>query len=151
MTANTRGPIELLDQIYTMAFWMTGSLTKTHDLVYRTYQHVDSDTSEVELFRTFRNLCNNRLDLENGLSKQGTSSGNKQNDALVSALRQQEMDSIFTALLSDLCGLKHSSIAIILGKPLGTIRLWLSSGRRAIANGLLAILALACGEPAFVC
>lgn len=151
MAANERGPVELLDQIYTMAFWMTGSLKKTHDLVYRTYQHVNSDTSEIELFKTFRNLYHDRFCLENGVMLQGKSSCDNQNEALVTALREQHMDSKLTVLLSDVCGLKHSRISMILGKPIGTIRMWLSSGRKSFADSLMVLLALICGEPALVC
>jgi hypothetical protein len=40
MHSEQRYPLDLVDQIYTMAYWMTGSLKKTNSIVYRTFECV---------------------------------------------------------------------------------------------------------------
>lgn len=40
---------ELLHQIYSLAYWMTGSSKKTDDLVCRTYEKADENTSKTQL------------------------------------------------------------------------------------------------------
>ena len=64
MTVNRREPLDLVDQMYTIAYWMTGSLKKANNLVYKTYQMVDSETSEVQLFKKFRTVLYAHLCLE---------------------------------------------------------------------------------------
>ncbi len=49
-----RTPMDLMDDIYTLAYWMTGSETAANELVNRTYLHVESHTPEREVFKTFR-------------------------------------------------------------------------------------------------
>jgi DNA-directed RNA polymerase specialized sigma24 family protein len=60
------------------------------------------------------------------------------------------MDRKLSVLFSEICGLKHRAISIIIGKPLDTIRLWLSTGRKSFAEGLVRLIALACLEPALI-
>ena len=149
MSEEQRGPVELMDQMYIMAYWMTGSLKKTNNLVYTTYKQADSDISEIELFRTFRKVFLEQAASGGTICRHGGSRATRED--LVDLLRQEEMDSRLTVLLSEICGLSHRAISMVLCKPLGTIRLWLSSGRKSLVDGLLVLLAMACCEPALAC
>jgi hypothetical protein len=52
MNTEQRAPIDLLDQMYTLAYWITGSLKKTNDLVYKTYEKLDSSPSVIVALKT---------------------------------------------------------------------------------------------------
>jgi hypothetical protein len=57
-----RTPLDLMDDIYSLAHWLTGSETKATELVNRTYLNVDHLTSETEVFTTFRTCYFESLD-----------------------------------------------------------------------------------------
>ncbi|MCF8382876.1 MAG: sigma-70 region 4 domain-containing protein [Chlorobium sp.] len=147
MAAKKREPLDLLDEMYSLGYWMTGSLKKTNELVLGTYRQVDSDTPEIEVFKTFRDVYYERFGLDGATSQPETSRYPDEN--LLILLRQQETDRKLSVLLSEVCGLKHRTISIVLGKPLNTVRLWLSSGRKSMIDGLMVLLT--CLEPALSC
>jgi len=130
--------MDLLDEIYSLGFWMTGSLKKTNELVYRTYQKLDSSASEIRVFKTFRDVYYDLFSLDDVTCREKASCFPDEN--LLVLLRQQETDRKMSVLFSEICGLKHRAISMIIGKPLDTVRLMLSSGRKSIADGLLVIL-----------
>ncbi|KUL27645.1 hypothetical protein [Chlorobium limicola] len=138
MTAKKREPMDLLDEIYSLGFWMTGSLKKTNELVYRTYQKLDSSASEIRVIKTFRDVYYDLFSLDDVTCREKASCFPDEN--LLVLLRQQETDRKMSVLFSEICGLKHRAISMIIGKPLDTVRLMLSSGRKSIADGLLVIL-----------
>lgn len=116
-------PIEMLDQMYPIVYWMTRSLKKTKDLVYKTYDRIDSDTSEIELFKTFREVYNEDLELESAL--QPTAS-----DGISASIPSQEdVDIKLSTLLVELCDFSYQEISTIMDQPLDTIRQWLATGR----------------------
>jgi DNA-directed RNA polymerase specialized sigma24 family protein len=53
-------------------------------------------------------------------------------------LLQRDADIKLSVLLSDVSGLKHRTISHIIGKPIETIRVWLSAGRKSLAEKILA-------------
>ncbi|MBM3422474.1 MAG: RNA polymerase subunit sigma-24 [Chlorobi bacterium] len=130
--------MDLLNELYSLGYWMTGSLKKTNELVLRTYRSIQSDTPEIEVFRIFREVYYEHADRINSTSK--PTHCNYPDEELLESLRQQETDKKLTVLLSEICGMNHRAISIIIGKPLNTIRTWLSSGRKSIAEGLLVIV-----------
>lgn len=141
MPENSREPFDLLDQMYTVAYWMTGSLKKTNNLVYKTYQMVDSETSEVQLFKTFRKVfyehcCLDAPALVPHHDFEHEESPESENG-------KQEMDGRLAVLLADVCKLKHHAISKILDQPIEKIRLLLTSKRKAMLMGFLN-LALFC-------
>lgn len=144
MATEEREPMELLDELYSLGYWMTGSLKKTNDLVLETYRNVDSDTPEIEVFKTFRDVYYERFGLDGATSQPEAS--RFPDESLLLLVRQQETDRKLSVLLSAVCGLKHRTISIILGKPLDTVRLWLSSGRKSMVDGLM--IFLTCLQPA---
>lgn len=125
MLFKKRGPIELLDEMYTLAFWMTGSLKKTYDLVYKTYDQVNSHTSDIGLFKAFREVYNEDFALEASPPPFPSS------DSAISFFRQQDKEIRLAVLLVEVCDLHYHEISIIMEEPIETIRLWISTGRKA--------------------
>ncbi|NTU94154.1 MAG: hypothetical protein HGB29_09600 [Chlorobiaceae bacterium] len=113
-----------MDQMYTIAFWMTGSLQQTYDLVYKTYERVNSHTSDIGLFRAFKEVYNEDF------SRKSTPPPYPSSDPAISILRQQDREIRLAVLLVEVCELHYHEIAIIMEQPIETIRLWLSSGRK---------------------
>ena len=130
-----RTPMDLMDDIYTIAYWMTGSETAANELVNRTYLHVESHTPEREVFKTFRECYFDSFACDTAdCILQSTL---KPKEPLVASLLQRDADIKLSALLSEIPGLKHRTISKIICKLLDAIRLWLSAGRKSLAEGLL--------------
>jgi hypothetical protein len=141
MHDNSREPLDLLDQMYTVAYWMTGSLKQTNNLVFKTYQLVDSETTEVQLFRTFRTVFYEHCCLDtSSLVPHHDFENEEWTDSVNNS---QEIDGRFAVLLAEVCKLKHQAISKILDQPLEKIRLLLTSKRKAMLAGFLN-LALFC-------
>jgi hypothetical protein len=126
MLFQKRGPVELLDQMYTLAYLLTGSLKKTNDLVYKTYERVSSHTSDIGLFKTFREVYHEAAALDEHQNQRGKANGS------AVTLLQEQTDILLAALLVEICALQHFEISIIMNRSIDTIRLWLSLGRKAL-------------------
>ena len=131
MIKEKRTPMDLMDDIYSLAYWMTGSEAKRDELVKSTYLHVDRNTPEREVFKTFRTCYFDSIDEAALLNEPKLSGKAKESKAL--SLRRRFADIKLSVLLSEIPGLKHRDISRILGMPLDTIRMWLFSGRRMLA------------------
>ncbi|NTU52655.1 MAG: RNA polymerase subunit sigma-24 [Chlorobiaceae bacterium] len=124
-------PLDLIDDIYNLAYWMTGNEKASTDLVSHTCLNTDMQAPETEVLRTFRDCYldtygqNSDLEIHDISGTQGN---------LINSLKQWAADIKLSVLLSELTGLRHSQIADILGKPVDTIRLWLFWGRKFMAH-----------------
>jgi hypothetical protein len=135
MSVVNRATYDLLDQLYTVAYWMTGSVLKTNDLVFNTYQKVDAETTEVEFFKTFRNVYYEHYTHNAPSLALNRTSGN--GECLEAENHQHEADGKLAVLLAEVCKLKHRAISKILDKPVETIRLLLTSERKAMLTDAL--------------
>jgi hypothetical protein len=136
MITEKRTPMDLMDDIYSLSYWMTGSETAANELVNKTYLNLDSDTSERDVFKTFRDCYFNSVGYDNASCIPKPSC--KAMAHLGAALLQRNADIKLSVLLSAISGLKHRAISKIIGKPLDTIRVWLSAGRKSLAEEILA-------------
>ena len=129
MVTKKRTPLDLMDDIYSLALWLTGSETKATELVNCTYGNVDYESSETEVFKTLRACYFDTLDHNETpcFSKERAETSMMKRDA----------DIRLSVLLSAISGLKHRSISRIIGKPLKTIRVWLSEGRKSLVATLV--------------
>jgi hypothetical protein len=124
-------PLDLIDDIYSLAYWMTGSEKASTELVSCTYLNTDINAPETELLRTFRDCYidtygqHAELDIH---ETSGTPYG------VIDSLRQWAADIRLSVLLSELSGLKHAQISAIMDKPVETVRLWLFWGRKFFVN-----------------
>jgi hypothetical protein len=144
MPVQNRGPIDMLDQMYTVAYWMTGSLKKTNELVYKTYQQVDSGSNEVQLFKIFRKVYYehfnaDKFSLESHCTSENPVNFESEND-------NSEADGRLALLFAEVCKIKHRTLSIILDMPVDMIRKLLTSERKSMLLKFLN-LALACCMP----
>ena len=136
MTQIKKTHIDLLDDIYSLAYWMTGSENVSSELVNKTYLYANTRSKETDLLKTFRKCYVDQF----GQYTEFCISGKPCNThlQLIDSLRQWSADIKLSVLLSEISGLKHRQISEIVGKPVDTIRLWLFWGRKLLANdGLL--------------
>ncbi|MEI8032530.1 MAG: sigma factor-like helix-turn-helix DNA-binding protein [Chlorobiaceae bacterium] len=115
-----------MDDIYSLAYWMTGSLIATNELVSRTYRHAEPDSSQREFFRVFRSCYFESI---SPTAPTAPEAGK--------VPHRKSADIKLSVLLSEIVGLKHREISEIIGKPLETVRLWLSEGRKSLVEGTL--------------
>lgn len=137
MIKEKRTPMDLMDDIYSLAYWMTGSESAAVELVNRTYLHVDRNTPEREMFSVFRGCYFDSFGRD-GLHPVSKSLRKPMN-RLVASLSRRDADIKLSVLFSEISGLKHRTISTIIGKPLDTIRVWLSAGRKSLATAMLSL------------
>lgn len=125
-------PLDLLDDIYSIAFWMTGNETNSRELVDCTYLNAGMDTPERELLKTFRSCYIDRFGQKTDfcLSHKPCESFS----GLASEIKKRAADIKLSVLLSEISGLRHSDISDILEKPVETIRMWLFWGRKLLVH-----------------
>lgn len=135
MIKEKRTPMDLMDDMYSLAYWMTGSETSAAELVNITYLNVTLDTPESEVYKTFRECYFATFGYEEAscIPKPSCNPMEKMGRVLL----RRDADIKLSVLLSAVSGLKHRAISNIIGKPLDTIRVWLSAGRKSLAERIL--------------
>ena len=128
-----RTPLDLMDDIYSLAHWLTGSEKKATELVNNTYLNVASESSETEVFTIFRTCYLESIDQDDAYSLPETPCFSRETPETTHI--KQDADIRLSVLLSAISGLKHRAISRIIGKPLTTIRVWLSEGRKSLVHG----------------
>jgi|WetSurMetagenome_2_1015567.scaffolds.fasta_scaffold855736_1 hypothetical protein len=138
MPVMNKATFDLLDQLYTVAYWMTGSVKKTNDLVFNTYQQVDAETSEVEFFKIFRSVYYKQcFDNTPALAPYRTS---ENTESLKDENHKHKADGKLAVLFAEVCELKHRAISRILNMPVDTIRLLLTSERKSMLLGAINLM-----------
>ncbi len=119
--------LDLLDDLYSLAYWMTGSEDVSTELVYSTYLSANTKTEERVLLKTFRECYMERFGQKADFcwSQQPCESFVQPLDSMM----QWAADIKLSVLLTEISGLKHLQISEIVGKPVETVRLWLYWGR----------------------
>ena len=125
-------PLEVLDDIYNLAYWMTGSEERTTDLVNRTYVNIEHNESEADILKTFRDCYVDTYGQQPSLHI--TEEDMPDNVSLLASLRQKAADVKLSVLLSEISGMRHAQIAEIVDRPVETIRQWLFWGRKFMAH-----------------
>jgi hypothetical protein len=126
---------DVIDDIYSLGFWMTGSEKAADDLLMSTYLGTDTKSTEMELIRKFRTRYLDSI----GPHPEGdfTDTFDQSKETLTRSLWQWSEEIKLTVLLSEITRLNHRDICDITGKSLETIRLWLAWGRKQVDNGSL--------------
>jgi hypothetical protein len=124
-------PMDLIDDIYSLAYWMTGSEKASEELVSCTYLNAEFDAPESELLKTFRECYIDAYGQQTDLEMREPGGSVR---GLMDSLRNWAADIKLSVLLSELTGLKHGQIADVIGKPVETVRLWLFWGRKFLLN-----------------
>ena len=125
-----KNPVDLIDDIYSLAYWMTGNEKASSELVSTTCLNADLKAPETEVLKAFRDCYldaygqNAELDMHETACDGG----------VYDSLKQWTADIKLSVLMSELNGLRHAQISEIIGKPVETIRLWLFWGRKFFAH-----------------
>jgi DNA-directed RNA polymerase specialized sigma24 family protein len=120
--------LDLVNDIYSLAYWMTGNEAVSSDLVYNTYLSANTKTEESVLLKTFRECY---------MARFGQNTDFYWNQSFVppvDSLMQWAADIKLSVLLTEISGLKHLQISEIVGKPVETVRLWLFWGRKLLSS-----------------
>ncbi len=124
-------PMDIIEDIYNLAWWMTGSEKASEELVNCTYLNASIEDSETEIIRSFRECY---LGTYGQNAELHVREGGNAVRSLVESLREWAADVRLSVLLNELTGLEHRQIAEVIGKPVETIRLWLYWGRKFLAG-----------------
>ncbi len=135
MTQVKKTPMDILDDIYSLAYWMTGSETDSKELVRLTYLYAGRKRRETELLRIFRDCYVERFGQDTEFCIDTAAC--KGSISLVESLKQWTADIKLSVLLSEISGISHRQIASVIGKPLDTVREWLLLGRKLLASDCL--------------
>ncbi len=127
MAKKNKQPLDILDDIYSLSYWMTKNQEASTQLVNETYQHAACSTRESDLLKTFRQCYLERYGEDAGVDM--AECGNGRDRSRHNTARRWSTDIKLSVLLSEISGLKHRQISEIMEKPLRTIRLWLLWGR----------------------
>jgi len=132
MMTIAKTPLDLLDDLYSIAYWMTGSEKDSRELVDCTYLQAGVDTPERDLLKTLRACYIDRFGQETDfcLSHKPCRS----TSGLAAAIKKRAADIKLSVLLSEISGLRHRDISEILEKPVDTIRMWLFWGRKLLVH-----------------
>jgi hypothetical protein len=126
-------PIDVMDDIYSLAYWMTGSEKSASDLLNRVYLNVNIESSEMEVIKMFRICYFDSIGVELGSSV--TNNLYRPDEDLTQFLWGWFEDIKLSVLLSEIFRLQYCDISEITGKSIETIRMWLSWGRKQIGKG----------------
>lgn len=129
MNRERKTPLDVMDDLYTLAYWMTGNGMNASELVNCTYLNAEGDGSALELFRMFR-ACYFET---SGLS---VPEGHPAEPESVS-LRKRFADMKLSVLLSEICGFTYRDIAEITGMSVETLRIRLSWGRKLLFKAFM--------------
>lgn len=135
MIEEKKTPLDLMDDIYSLAYWMTGSEKSASDLLNSVYLNVDIASSEMEIIKMFRICYFDSVRAESGSGVANNVS--RSEEKLTQSLWRRFDDIKLSVLLSEISRLKYSDISEITGKSIETIRMWLSWGRKQVGAGTL--------------
>ncbi len=135
MSQIKKTPIDILDDIYSLAYWMTGSEDESTELVQETYIYADNGRKETDLLRIFRERYVERYGqkIDFCISEKSC----KSFLPVLDSLKLWAADIKLSVLLSEISGLKHVQIAAIVEKPVDTVREWLLHGRKILVDDCL--------------
>ncbi|MCW8819021.1 MAG: hypothetical protein OQK61_01745, partial [Ignavibacteriaceae bacterium] len=125
-------PRDILDNIYSLAYWMTENEHASAELVKTTYSNAANCSQETDLLKSFRDSYVKRYGQDSDLYMKESAPGTDK--SLRETIRQKAADVKLSVLLSEISGLKHRQISEIMEKPVETIRLWLLWGRKSLVN-----------------
>lgn len=128
-------PLDLMDEVYSLAYWMTGSERSASDLLNRVYLNIDIEGPEKEVIRMFRTCYFDSIGIDAGFGL--TNNKCMPEKKLTLSWRRCFEDIKLSVLLSEISRFNHQDISEITGRTLETIRVWLSWGRKQVDHGTL--------------
>ncbi|ACF14990.1 RNA polymerase, sigma-24 subunit, ECF subfamily [Chloroherpeton thalassium ATCC 35110] len=132
MNTHQKAAMEFIDDVYNLAYWMTGNEASTGMLVSQVYLNTPGQTSAEDLFKLFR---------KHYLNAFGQSTAFNASDVMfiedgdvAKAVLNLPSDFKLVVLLSDVLELTHTEISHIIEKPIDTVRSWIHWGRKLLGK-----------------
>lgn len=135
MIEEKKTTLDVIDELYSLAYWLTGSKKNASKLIKKTYLSLEKNSSVFELVKKFRLYYFESIGQAPMSGFMGTFDQPK--ERLNQSLWKRYEEIKLAVLLSEIPGLKHRDICEITGNTLETIRLWLSWGRKQLINDTL--------------
>lgn len=130
---NSAPPFDLVDNVFNLAYWMTGDEATAGMLVSQTFLSPDAMTTRPSVFKAFRTVYLRSF----GQNAELSADVSRIDDGEVArAVVSLPADFKMVVLLADVEGIPHREIADIVGKPLDTVRSWLHWGRKLLFKEL---------------
>ncbi|MCS6989157.1 MAG: RNA polymerase subunit sigma-24 [Chloroherpetonaceae bacterium] len=135
MTHHSKTPVlDAIDEVYNLAYWMTGNEATAGMLVSQTYDALDKNSTLVDLYKSFRNRYLKAFGQTPVMSDE--EAAEIADSDVARAVIMLPTDFKMAVLLADVAGLSHHDIAAVLEQPLATVREWLHWGRKLISKEL---------------
>lgn len=134
MSKQGKSALEYIDDVYNLAYWMTGNEASTGMLVSQLYLNIDSKATATELFSQFRKLYLNAFGQEIMFNTDDLML--VEDSQVARAIINLPADFKLVVLLADVVELGHAEIAAIIDKPVDTVRSWLHWGRKLLSHEL---------------
>ncbi len=126
--------LDAIDEVYNLAYWMTGNEATAGMLVSQTYSAVEKHATLVSLYKAFR---------ENYLKAFGQTPVMSAEEAaeiadtdVARAVVMLPTDFKMAVLLAEIAGLSHHDIAKVVETSVEAVREWLHWGRKLITKEL---------------
>jgi hypothetical protein len=127
---------DVIDEVYNLAYWMTGNEGTAGMLISQTYTGLNDQTSSTDAYKAFRKIYTNTFGQSTFISLEEAASID--DDEIARAVITLPSDFKMVVLLADVIELSHNDIAAVMEKPLETVRAWIHWGRKLLSKELLA-------------
>ncbi len=126
--------LDAIDEVYNLAYWMTGNEATAGMLVSQTYSAIDKHASLVSLYQAFRKSYLKAFGQTPVLSEE--EAAQIADTDVARAVVALPTDFKMAVLLSDIAGLSHRDIAAVVETSVEAVREWLHWGRKLITKEL---------------
>ncbi len=126
--------LDAIDEVYNLAYWMTGNEATAGMLVSQTYSTVDKHASLVSLYKAFRESYLKAFGQTPVMSAE--EAAEIADTDVARAVVMLPTDFKMAVLLADIAGLSHHDIAKVVENSVDAVREWLHWGRKLITKEL---------------
>ncbi len=135
MNHHSRTPVlDAIDEVYNLAYWMTGNEATAGMLVSQTYSAIDKNASLVSLYKAFRESYLKSFGQTPVISAE--EAAEIADTDVARAVVALPTDFKLAILLAEIAGLSHRDIASVVGHSVEAVREWLHWGRKLITKEL---------------
>jgi DNA-directed RNA polymerase specialized sigma24 family protein len=135
MNHHSKSPVlDAIDEVYNLAYWMTGNEATAGMLVSQTYRAVDKHATLVSLYKAFRENYVKAFGQTPVLSAE--EAAEIADSDVARAVVALPTDFKMAVLLADIAGLSHRDIATVVENSVDAVREWLHWGRKLITKEL---------------
>jgi DNA-directed RNA polymerase specialized sigma24 family protein len=126
--------LDAIDEVYNLAYWMTGNEATAGMLVSQTYSAIDKHSTLVSLYKSFRKSYLKAFGQTPVISAE--EAAEIADTDVARAIVALPTDFKMAVLLADIAGLSHRDIALVVENSVEAVREWLHWGRKLITKEL---------------